>query len=265
MSFAGCLTEPYHNALPSLTSKMEAALGAGGAPFDVTVGAPVERYGARVTFGSARDPCRLAAAFGLETHPWGVPCWVGIRVSPTGATDVKPYHRLGRLDDRFAFPAGFPGDLYPVAASLQGDRKEVYLRRRAVDSWESFVERALAPFGGGDYPFRPRPMKQADSFGLSVGWLGERPKAISLYAFSGALPNDLSTERQWTGGMNEIDAAAYGMALIAARSLGRLKRGKRHGLLAWTLELGAGWRRAASLNVVPAEFRADTAAARRQL
>jgi hypothetical protein len=97
-------------------------------------------------------------------------------------------------------------------------------------------------------------LNKAGAFGLSVSWIGARPNAVSLYAFSDSLPDDFSTERQWTAGMNEIDRTAYTMALTAARSLGRLKRGKRHGLLAWTFELDAGWHRAASLNVVPTEI-----------
>jgi hypothetical protein len=185
-----------------------------------------------------------------------VPCWIGLRVSPAGEAVIKPYHRLDQLDNRFKFPDKFTHDLYPLAASLYGDQKEVYLRQRASCSWESFVERVLAPFGGGEYPFRPLPLNKTDTFGLSVSWIGERPKAISLYAWAGALPDDMSIARQWTDGMSPVDHAAYTSALIAARSLGRLKRGKRHGLLAWTLELGVGWHRAASLNVFPSEIQA---------
>lgn len=233
---------------------METALDAGGLPFDVTVGAPTERYGARVTFRPARDPHRLAAAFGLDRHPWGVPCWVGLRVSPTGVADIKPYHRPERLFDGMRFPVKFSHDLYPFAVALHGARKEVYLRQRSSCSWETFVERTLGPFGGGEYPFRPHPLYKPDAFGLSVSWTDEQPKAVSLYAFSAALPDDISIERQWTDGMNEADRNAYAVALIAARSLGRLKRGKRHGLLAWTLELGSGWHRAASLNIAPTEI-----------
>jgi hypothetical protein len=234
---------------------METALRAGGVPFDVIAGAPAERYGARVTFRPACDPRRLAAIFGLESHPWGVPCWIGLRVSPAGEADIKPYHRLDRLDNRFKFPDNFTDNLYPFAASLHGDQKEVYLRQRTSCSWESFVKRVLGPFGGGEYPFRPHPLNKADTFGLSISWIGELPKAISLYAWAGALLDDSSIERQWTEGMNGADRIVYTTALTAARSLGRIKRGKRHGLLAWTLELGTGWHRAASVNVVPTQIR----------
>jgi hypothetical protein len=253
-SFTGCLCEPYHEALSTLNLKMETALRAGGLPFEVIAGAPSERYGARVTFRPSLDPSRLAAAFGLESHQWGVPSWIGVRVSPAGVAEIKPYHRLRRLDGRFPLPFEFARDLYPVAASLHGNQTEVYLRQQTSSTWESFVDRALAPFGGGEYFFHPRPSSRADTFGLSIGWVGRRPAAISLYAFSGALPDDRSIEREWTAGMDESDRAAYAAALTATRSLGRLRRGKRHGLLAWTYETDGAWRRAASINVVPTEI-----------
>src|SRR5262249_36962067 len=139
-----------------LNSEMETALLAGGVPFEVIAGTPAERYGARVTFRPSRDSRRLAAAFGLESHPWGLPSWIGIRVSRSGAAEIKPYHRLHRLDDRFQLPFEFTRDLYPVAASLHGDQTELYLRQQTSSTWESFVDRALAPFGGGEYSFRPR-------------------------------------------------------------------------------------------------------------
>jgi hypothetical protein len=173
-----------------------------------------------------------------------------------GVTDIKPYHRPERFDNALGFPVEFSDGLYAFAVSLHGARREVYLRQRTSCSWESFVERALAPFGGGEYPFRPHPSNKPDAFGLSVSWTDEQPKAISLYAFSAALPDDASIERQWMDGMNETDRNAYTTALTAARSLGRLRRGKRHGLLAWTLEPGAGWHRAASLNIFPTENQA---------
>ena len=248
---ADCLAAVYPKVRLTLQSNMTRALGAGGLPFEVIAGVPAEQYGARVTFRPVGDPARLATAFGLERHPWGVPSWVGVRIASTGAGRVKPYHRLTRIDDRFALPAGLTGDLYPVAASLDGDKTELYLRCRSPMPWQTFVEATLAPLGGGEYPFAPWPCSRSDSFGFSMCWSGTRLQAVSLYAFSGALPDDFSIERQWASGMTEIDRTAYAMAITAVRSLGRLTRGKRHGLLAWTLERGAKWHRAASLRIVP--------------
>jgi hypothetical protein len=89
-----------------------------------------------------------------------------------------------------------------------------------------------------------------DGFGLSLRWTDDRLTAISLYAFSKALSDDLAIQQQWTGGMSEIDLRAYEMAVIGARSLGRLRRGKRHAILAWTLEEGGECHRAVSLRIV---------------
>jgi hypothetical protein len=257
-SFTGCLAQAYHKTLPSLNLKMEMALRAGGSPFEIIAGAPAVRYGARVTFRPADDPRGLAAAFGFESHPWGVPSWIGVRVSPRDVAEIKAYHRLERLDDRFPLPPGFSDHLYPLAASLHNNKTEIYLRQKTSSTWESFVDHALAPFGGGEYPFELRPSTRPDSFGLSVCWVDARPNAVSLYAFSGALPDDFLIERKWVEGMSNTDRTAYANALVAARSLGRMRRGKRHGLLAWTYDLGAGWHRAASLKIVPTEIQLHT-------
>jgi hypothetical protein len=236
-----------------LQTKIESALNAGGLPFEVIVGVPACRYGARVTLYPAADAARLALAFGLERHPWGVPSWIGIRVMPTGEAKVKPYHRLTRVDDRFLLPTELPADLYPVAAALDGATKEIYLRRRAPISWDHFVSAAVAPLGHRDFVFQPYPRSALDGFGLSLRWTGDRLDAISLYAFSRALSDDQAIQRQWTQGMSEIDLRAYEMAVVGARSLGRLRRGKRHSILAWTLEQNGEFHRAVSLRIVPPE------------
>ena len=261
--FAHCLTTIYSKAAAKLQTNIEAAFDAGGLPFEIIAGVPANRYGARVTFYPATHAPTLARAFDLERHPWGVPSWIGIRVLPNGEAKVKPYHRAAQFGDRFALPPQLPSDLYPLAASFdRGTTKELYLRQRAPMAWDCFVNAALAPFGHGDYPFKPYPRGIMDGFGLSLRWTDERVTAISLYAFSRALPDDLAIRKQWIEGMEAADLEAYEMALLAARSLGRLTRGKRHSILAWTLERGGEWHRAVSLRVVPTQEQVRYAAAR---
>ncbi len=227
------------------------ALAAGGRPFEVIAGTPNIRYGARITFSpAAGDPRQLAAAFGLERHPWGIPAWIGIRVLQTGAR-AKAYHKFTRLDDRFALPANFPADFYPVMASLDGDATEVYLRARSPRPWDSFAAVCTAPLGGGEFDFAPRPRSAPHAFCLSLRWCRKRLTAISLYADYHALPDEQSTRSAWIAGMTESDARAYEMALIGVRSLGRLRRGAWHAMLAWTLEDNGDWHRSASLRVPP--------------
>jgi hypothetical protein len=246
---AHCLTAGWPEIFPILQSKIKFALAASGRPFEVVAGTPASRYGARLTFRPAADPLRLATAFDLERHPWGTPSWIGIRVSPAGVVHAKPYHRLTRLDGRFVLPAGLRGDLYPVMASLDGDAAEVYFRSSSTCSWESFTAAALASFGGGDFRFAPRPRAVARGFGISFRRTRGRLSAATLYAFSRALPDEQAIHRQWIEGMDETDARAYEMALIGVRSVGRLRRGTWHAILAWTLEENGIWHRAVSLRV----------------
>ena len=94
-------------------------------PFEVIAGTPRERYGARMTFRATGPNAELAAAFGLQNHPWGDPDWVGFRFGRGGARKVKAYHRLKDVS-RFRLPSGLPAPLYPVMAALHEDFTEVY-------------------------------------------------------------------------------------------------------------------------------------------
>jgi hypothetical protein len=246
---AHCLSAGWPKTFPILQSKIKSALAASGRPFEVIVGAPASRYGARLTFRPVGDPLTLATAFDLGRHPWGPPSWIGIRVTPAGVAHAKPYHRLNKLDGRFILPTSLPGDLYPIMASLDGDAAEVYFRSSSTRSWESFTAAILASLGGGDFRFAPRPRASAHAFGISFRRTGGRLTAATLYAFSPALPDEQSIRRQWIKGMDETDARIYEMALIGVRSVGRLTHGTWHAILAWTLEEGGIWHRAASLRV----------------
>jgi hypothetical protein len=231
-----------------LEGEIELALAVGGRPFEVIAGAPAARYGARITFRPSGDPCQLAAAFGLERHPWGVPSWIGVRVLAAGVRR-KAYHKLNRLDDRFALPTNLPDDFYPVMASLDGDATEVYLRARSPRPWDSFAAICTAPLGGSKVSFAPRPRPAAHAFCLSFRWCNELLTAVSLYADYHALPDEQTTRAAWIAGMTESDAYAYEMALIGVRSLGQLRRGASHAMLAWTLEDNGDWHRAVSLRM----------------
>jgi hypothetical protein len=134
-------------------------------------------------------------------------------------------------------------------ASLDGEAAEVYLRSSSTRSWESFMAAALASFGGGDFRFAPRPRAVAHAFGISFRWSHGRLSAATLYACSRALPDEQSIHRQWIEGMDETEERAYEMALIGVRSVGRLRRGTWHAILAWTLEENGIWHRAVSLRV----------------
>jgi hypothetical protein len=120
-TFARCLTATSPQNLSQLDAALERASACGATAFEVIAGAPFARYGARVTFEHS-SPEILARAFGLDTHPWGIPRWIGVRAVPGGEIRVKAYHRVERIDERFVIPQGWPRDLYPIMASLHGDR-----------------------------------------------------------------------------------------------------------------------------------------------
>jgi hypothetical protein len=247
---ANCLTISCPAASGHLERQIELATAAGARPFEAIAGAPAARYGARVTFTAPPTARRqMAVAFGMEHHPWGLPSWVGVRVSPTGLVRLKPYHRLTQLDDRFPMPDGMAADLYPVMAALDGNATEVYLRAREIRPWDSFVAGCLAPIGGGVYPFAPRPRPAAHAHCVSLKWERGVLAAISLYADHRALPDDPTTGLQWAAGLDPDDARSYETALAGVRSLGRLRRGAWHAMLAWTIEANGQWHRAVSLRV----------------
>jgi hypothetical protein len=222
----------------------------------VIAGAPFRRYGARVTFRPVKKARPLAAAFGLDGHPWGDPTWVGIRVRPDGGLQAKAYHRLEKLDGRFVLPPGLPAGLRPVMAALHEGALELYLRLGpAARSWASFVAAVTQAAGSGvDIPFSPLPRPAEDGFCLSLRWQDGALTSLSLFADQRSLPGDEEIRRAWPEGMDDFDRSAYEAALAAVRGLGRLPASHAwHGMLAWTLERspdgGGSWHRAASLRV----------------
>jgi hypothetical protein len=257
-----CLAVKDPEMLPPLRQAFACAEAAGAVPFEVIAGAPFGRYGARITFrpGPGAEPRELARAFGLDGHPWGAPAWVGVRVLPGGAVHAKAYHTLDALDDRFTLPAGLPTGLQPVMAALDlPDRglgsgaKELYLCLGPDRSWTSFVKTAVAALGeveAGEMLFSPHPRPSEGGFCLSLRWREGELTTLSLYATQRSLPPDDEIRRAWIAGMDGEDREVYEAALAGVRDLGRLPASHAwHGMLAWTLERGGGWQRAASLRV----------------
>jgi hypothetical protein len=250
---------------PPLLRALDAALAAGGQPFEAIAGSPVDRYGARLSFRPAGDPAPLAEEFGLAEHPWGLPAWVGVRVRPDCSLHAKGYHRLPRLDTeawaegtfavagrRLPLPARLPEGLYPVMGSLEGEEVELYMRLAPARTWSSFADLCTPGAGAASEAPRfaphPRPVDQA--FCLSLRWAaGEELTAVTLYADDRALPDDRDTARLWREGLDELDATAYEAALGGARSLARPRARARHALLAWARERSGTWHRAASLRL----------------
>lgn len=233
---------------------MHRAFDAGGHVFEVIAGAPIERYGLRITVSAGPTPQRLADALGLAAHPLGLPAWVAIRLSQQGALSFKAYHRPDPAGDPWTLPKGFPGGLRPSMVSAEGARTEHYLQLRATLPWERFVDActapiASAPVASAPVAFSPPPRAIEGAFGVSVRRDAGRVTAVSLYADQRSLPDDASVRRAWAEGLCDADRFAYEAALDAVRSVGPRRRGAWHALLSWTLEEDGRWHRAASLRV----------------
>lgn len=240
----------------ALTETMRAATAVGGRPFEVIVGSPFERYGARVTFVPAPGgEARLASALGFADHPWGPPAWIGAR-SAFGALSLKAYHRAARVPDGFAVPWRTPGDLEPQIASQGDDRVEVYFRARAARPWGRFAAACFAPLCGDPArahaiagACRPEPRPAPMAHGVSVRRDAGQVTAITVLAGARALPDEATVRDVWSAGLPPADADRYEKALAAVRSFGRLRGGGTHAMLSWTLDADGAVHRAASLAI----------------
>jgi hypothetical protein len=248
-TLARCLTATHRDLHAPLLEALERAGRCGARPFEVIAGAPFARYGARVTVEHPSEA--LAAAFDCLGHPWGAPRWLGIRAVPGRGVRVKPYHAVPRLDDRFAVPPEWSADLYPVAASLDGDAVEIYLRKRRACPFSAFASQCLAPFGLVAPAVKPFPAPHDDAFAVGLRRERDRVTAVSLYADWRALPRDEEIAALWRADMEPADLITYELAVAAVRSLGFLQTGTWHAMLAWSVDIGGGWHRAVSLATPP--------------
>ena len=249
-NLAQCLTASAPETFPDLSGALERACASGATPFEVIAGAPVARYGARVTLQHASRET-LARAFALDAHPWGTPRWIGIRASPGRPLRVKPYHLVDRLDARFDLPADWPDDLYPLMASLDGGAVEIYLRKKHACGFRAFATRCFAPLAVAPPAMEPTPRPLDDAFGVSLRREDGRITAVSVYANWRALPRDRDVERIWSASLEPQDRAAYELALAGVRSLGFLPSGNWHAMLAWTADAAGEHHRAVSLSAPP--------------
>jgi hypothetical protein len=230
---------------------MKELCGAGGRPFEVIAGAPRDAFGVRITYEAPRASAELARAAGIDRHPWGVPAWIGVRLSSTGALSFKPYHQLDRLDDRFVLPRNLPAPLVPVMASLDGDETELYLRLDAEMRWPRFAD-AVARLIDAPTPacgIEPTPVRLG--FCVSLKWHASALHTVTLFADHRCLPPDEDIRRVWRSALSPDDAAAYDNAYMAARSTGPRPWQGWHAMLAWSLDRGGDTRRAVSLFVSP--------------
>jgi len=261
-TLVACLTLSSPPSASVLGQAVQAAVAVGGLPFEAVAGTPTARYGARLSFRPGHDRRALAAAFGLDAHPWGLPDWIGVRVRPQRTVSTKAYHRLAHLDSavceggRFRFagldlplPEALPAGLRPIMASQDGESVELYLRLADARSWTSFVARCTEAFGGQTYPFSPTPRPVEEAFCVSLRWQVENLSAVTMYADQRALPPDRDIPEAWTTGMDERERAAYEAALVGVRSLGSTRGSGWHAMLGWTVEHDDTWHRHASLRV----------------
>jgi hypothetical protein len=231
-----------------LSECIEKACAADALPFEIIFGTPQARYGRRITFRPLGNPSALAAAFGFAKHPWGTPAWVGIRCLPDGSARAKAYHRLDRLDGRFALPPGLPGGLRPVMASLDGDITEVYLRFHGCLPWTRFVAECTACLAGTGCDFAPHPRPVPAAFCVSYRCQSGACTGVSVFADHRALPEEAAIFEAWSQELDPAERAAYELSFAAARSVGA-NRGPWHAMLSWTLESRGGWHRAVSLRL----------------
>lgn len=247
-------------AAPSpLAHALQQACALGATPFEVIAGTPIDRYGPRVTLIPGSSPTAVAALFGLQDHPFGIPSWIGLRIRGDGQLHAKAYHTFAPSldgpgpDGSWPIPSSLPTGLVPVLAARDGDACELYLRLKDRCSWLRFVRACLSPLNiesaaRSDIPFSPLPQPAEGAFCVSLRWQQRGLSAITLYADQRALPDDAQVRTQWSLDMTAEEQQAYTMALNAVRASGP-RRAPWHAMLAWSIDAKGQWQRAASLRV----------------
>lgn len=228
---------------------LEKACMLGAYPCEVIAGTPRARYGARITLLPPADKSNFLSAFGLDRHPWGPPNSVGLRTNEKGQLIVKPYHHVVQCSS-VSFHQKLTGQMAPILAALHEGATENYFLYTGSSPWDEFVGLCLA--GLGTRPpqvnFQPSPRFSPRSFGAGVLSREGEVKAITVYAYYRALPDDETISRLWTQDMCDTEREAYELTLAAVRSCGARRFGAWHAVLAWTFEPGNVWHKAASFH-----------------
>ena len=256
-----CLTVECPDRSVLLEEAVERLRDTGATMFEAVVGAPLARYGPRVTLNPGPDPAATARRLGFGAHPWGPPSWYGLRFGPDDELRVKAYHRTSPergwdlVPARARLPAGLPDGLVPQVAALDGDRTEVYFRRLPAGPWTSFAAACLdllttPAVEAPAYAPLPRPVPEGHC--VSLSWSGDELAAVTLYAQDRCLPDDPEVAQAWVRGLEEVDRRSYEAALGAVRAIGRAGPRRCHGLLGWTTAADGSTSRAVSLRVVDA-------------
>lgn len=248
LSFGSLGEPPDGETFAILKTALERAGILGAYPFEVIAGTPRTRYGARITLRLPTEKSNFLSTFGLDRHPWGVPEWVGFRIKAHEQLVIKAYHHLVQIGT-LSFHEKLIAELYPVMAALHNGATERYLRFRGPCPWDEFVSMALAGWHEDVPPFdfQPRPNAVPDSFCVSETSREGELQAISLFADYRSLPNDETIRELWTHDMSPHEREIYELTLAAVRSCGKRRKGTWHAMLAWTLERGGSWHKAASL------------------
>ena len=247
---AHCLAWEQRETLTQLVHEMHRAIDASARLFEVIVGSPRARFGARVTFLIPESSAsRVVHELGLEHHPWGLPSWVGLRVNAKGEIDWKAYHPASVVPHALVPPPGLPSPLTPVMAALHHGRTEIYYRLQTQMPWKAFADRCLHLISANapDTGLTIRPT--SDAFCLSIAWEGDAIRTVSVFADDRALPAELETAKLWRDELPAADRAAYDIALAGVRSTGRPPARGWHAMFAWTCGDEGHWSRAVSLRV----------------
>lgn len=228
---------------------MDRVRDTGGSLFEAVVGAPLQRYGPRLTLNAAPDPGEHAVALGFGAHPWGPPNWYGVRFDPAGAVIIKPYHRTSRWPDGVRPPPGLPAGLAVELAARHDGRTEVYLRRTVDRPWSELATTCAGLVGGAAPSCAPVPRDVPLAHCVSLSWTGDRLTAVTLYATDRCLPDDRAVAAAWQPGLTPVDRRTYEATLGAVRALGRHGHESHHGMLGWTATADGETTRAVSLRV----------------
>ena len=247
---AQCLSLHSTKTLPQLRNSLHQVVRLDGKIFEVIAGAPVEQYGARFTFElPEHSKQKLAEHFSYDSHPWGLPDCIGVRINTSGNMQTKAYHMLDCIDDRFVLPPCKPDQLVPVMAAQQQDTTEIYLRKATRGQWGDFVEHCLQPLDVHIDTGRIQPSPSEYGFCVSYKYSKDQLSAITVYADFMTLPKEREIPALWSQGLSEQDRNYYEMCWAAVRSMGKVPGQGHHAMLAWSVEHTGAFHQGVSFRV----------------